>query len=258
MQDESDSPPPGILSISPFLSPSLAQRDGNAYEFKFLIPLDHAGAVQAWARAHMYLDPHGAPEEDGAYTTTTLYCDTPGLDVLRKSSTYKRRKYRLRRYGVNSLIYLERKTRIGDKVRKKRTSIPDGDLAQLAGPVSMENWDGHWFHRRVLSKGLGPSCALSYDRTAFYKQTDDGDMRLTIDRKMACQRLRSWELPLTVTGLPINTGMAVLELKYRNALPSLFKQGIEEFSLQPTPHSKYRSAMLAWGVSSSTTESAHA
>jgi hypothetical protein len=49
-----------------------------------------------------------------------------------------------------------------------------------------------------------------------------------------------------------------LELKYQTVLPTLFKELLELFGLQPSAHSKYRSALQAWGVSATRPELAYA
>jgi len=43
-------------------------------------------------------------------------------------------------------------------------------------------------------------------------------------------------------------GETVVELKFRSALPALFKQLIQELELTPNPVSKYRFAARAWGI----------
>src|SRR4051812_26013707 len=93
-----------------FSSPSLAP-DGTApaYELKFLLHEAQAQLVEAWARRRLMLDPHGEPALAGAYRTVSLYFDTPQLDVYQRTPSYKRRKFRVRRYGAAPLLFLERK-----------------------------------------------------------------------------------------------------------------------------------------------------
>jgi hypothetical protein len=249
---------PDVLPVGDFLSPALTSRQANAYELKFLVDRSAAAEIESWARERMMIDPHGHQHRNGAYTTTTLYCDTPHFDVFLKSPSYRRRKFRLRRYGDCFEAYLERKTKTGQRVRKRRTSIPLGELAFLEGAVSTEDWEGHWFHRRILLKGLGPSCALSYDRTAFGKPAEEGTMRLTLDRHIFSLRTGSWEFPNPGKGLPALRNQAILELKYQTVLPTLFKEVLEVFGLQPSAHSKYRSALQSWGVSATRSELAYA
>jgi len=257
MQDESGLPK--VIPVGAFLSPALSSRQADAYELKFVLDRKVANEVQAWACERMSIDPHGHAHRRGAYITTTLYCDTAHFDVFRKSASYRRRKFRLRRYGESFQVYLERKTKSGNLVRKRRTSIPLSELPFLESAVTTSDWEGFWFHRRVLRKGLGPSCVLSYERTAFGKPFDDGNIRLTLDRHLVSQRMPAWDFPRPGVGLPILTGQAILELKYQTALPTLFKDLLETFRLQPSANSKYRSAMLqTWDAMATRSELAYA
>src|SRR5947208_6777877 len=90
---------------APLLSPALTNGAGQAFELKFLLPADRAAAVEEWARRWLTPDPHG---QAGTYRVLSLYCDTPGLDVYHRAPGYRRRKYRLRRYGLAEVIHLER------------------------------------------------------------------------------------------------------------------------------------------------------
>src|SRR5579871_2483264 len=150
-----------------FLSPSLAapgEGAGPAFELKFLIDENAAQKVETWTATQLKPDPHGDPALDGAYHTTTLYLDTANLDVFHRSPSFKRSKHRLRRYGREPHVYLERKTKTGDKVRKQRSVVPDEELALLSAPLSVVTWPGHWFHRRMLDRGLRPAALIDYVR----------------------------------------------------------------------------------------------
>src|SRR6478736_4750673 len=93
---------------SPAVSPGLATRSlGAAFELKFRLTPAEAAFVEAWARKHLTPDHHGA---GGSYKVASVYCDTPGFDVFRRSAGFKRRKYRVRRYGDSPELFLERKT----------------------------------------------------------------------------------------------------------------------------------------------------
>src|SRR5438105_8753232 len=101
----------------PLESPSLSSSgngEGPAFEMKFLLQEPLARAVEACLGGRLPLDPHGDPALGGAYCTTTLYLDTVNLDVYRRTASFKRRKYRLRRYGDEPRIFLERKKRTAD------------------------------------------------------------------------------------------------------------------------------------------------
>ncbi len=193
-------------------------------------------------------DPHGDPALGGTYRTTTLYLDTPALDVFHRTPSFKRSKHRLRRYGTEPRVYLERKTKDGDRVRKLRNPIPDEELALLAAPLSVTTWPGHWFHRRLLDRGLKPSALVVYQRNAYIGSGSEGPFRLTLDRRMRGSRMAEWAVPAEDGGLPLLTGQVILELKFRVALPVLFKELVQAMRLDPSLVSKYRSCVSAWGV----------
>ncbi|MBI1915070.1 MAG: polyphosphate polymerase domain-containing protein [Planctomycetes bacterium] len=233
-------------------SPSLpepALGAGPAYELKFLVEEELARAAQAWASGRLAPDPHGDPELDGAYHTTTLYLDTPTFDVFQRRPSFRRSKHRLRRYGTEANIYLERKIKNGDRVRKQRKAIPVEEVTLLANPMSLVTWPGHWFHRRLLDRGLHPAALIAYERTAYIGAAVEGPLRLTLDRRLRGALAGEWAVPATEGGLPLLTGRVILELKFRSALPVLFKELVQALRLSPCAVSKYRSCMSVWGTS---------
>jgi hypothetical protein len=232
-------------------SPSLVSRSaamGPAYELKFLLDEAEALRVAGWAQGRLALDPYGDSALGGAYLTTSLYCDTPELDVYRRSPSYRRRKFRVRRYGLAPWVFLERKSKHGDRVAKRRTPIPDAELAPLAHPMSVVTWPSHWFHRSVTARRLRPACRIAYERTAFIGSCSEGPLRLTLDRRLRGMPAEAWNLSPVEGGLPLLMGQVILELKFFSALPLPFKQLVQELALTPSCISKYRLCREAWGV----------
>ncbi len=239
------SPDLAALAVpSPSLAPS--GEAAAAYELKFLLPDDRVSAVEEWARKRLARDPHGEPELGGAYRTTTLYCDTPLLDVLHGTPTYRRRKFRLRRYAAEPRIYLERKTRSGDRVRKRRSSIDEPEVARLGEGPGSPDWVGAWFHQRLRARGLRPACCLSYVRTAYVGTSAGGTLRLTLDRELRGAVANEWRVRVPEESEPFLVGSVICELKFHLALPLPFKELIEELQLAPGPVSKYKTCRRAW------------
>jgi hypothetical protein len=228
-------------------SPSLAPpgQSAAAYELKFLLPEARALEVEEWARGRFALDPHGQAELAGAYRTTTLYCDTPLLHVFRGMPAYRRRKFRLRRYAAEPTVYLERKTKRGDRVRKRRSLVEEPELAQLDQAPGAD-WAGAWFHKRLHARGLRPACCLSYVRTAYVGTSPDGPMRLTLDRYLRGAPANGWRVAVPEDGEPFLTGSVICELKFHLALPLLFKELVHQFHLAPTAISKYKTCRQGW------------
>jgi hypothetical protein len=242
-------------------SPSLAEPAGDrgpAYELKFLLDEARAREAEAWAAARLGPDPHGDPALGGAYRTTTLYLDTPALDVFHRMPSFRRSKHRLRRYGAEPRVFLERKAKDGDRVRKWRTAVPEGELALLAGPLAESAWPGQWFHRRLHERGLRPAALIVYERTAYVGAGAEGPMRLTVDRRLHGTTAGAWAVPAGAGGVPLLTDRAILELKFRLALPAPFKELVQTLRLNPGPLSKYRSCMTACGVPNGRGDAPHA
>ena len=216
-----------------------------AFELKFLVDETRAAEVEHWARQHLAGDPYGDPALGGAYHTNSVYCDTPELDVYHRSAWYRRRKFRLRSYGSASDVFLERKTRRGDQVAKRRTSISATELSVLAGPTAEETWPAYWFHRRILKRRLAPACQILYRRTAFVGPNLDEGLRLTLDRDLNGALVDCWSMT-TTAGIPLLAGQVILEFKFRAALPACFKQLIAAMNLNPASVSKYRLCRDAW------------
>jgi hypothetical protein len=232
-------------------SPSLTRRTdelGPAFELKFLVDEEVAAWVQAWAALRLELDPHADPALGGAYRTTSLYFDTPQLDVYHRTASYRRRKFRVRRYGAAPLAYLERKSKWGDQVEKRRTPLPEHELPRLMEPQSPEQWPGFWFHRRLTLRNLLPACKIVYHRTAYIGSTGAAPLRLTLDRNVRGLLSGGWALVPLDGGLPLLRGRAILELKFRAALPALFRELIAELRLTPGAVSKYRLCREAWDL----------
>lgn len=222
------------------LSPSLRGGDGPAFELKFLLG-EEAVAIENWARANLTPDPHG---RDGRYLTTSLYCDTPGLDVFHRNPGFKRNKYRLRRYETGEVIHLERKTRKGDQVRKRRDVVPLEHLPMLSAEAVDEGLPFFWFVRNLRKRGLVPAARVGYERTAFHGP----GVRLTIDRHVSGERTAAWDLSALSGGKPLLHGRSVLELKYQGMMPDLFRDLLATLPGRPPGGvSKYRLCMRQQG-----------
>jgi hypothetical protein len=233
------------------VSPSLAAGP-DAFELKFLLAAREAERVEAWARRRLSPDPHG---EGGTYRTTTLYLDTPYLDIYHKSPGYRRSKYRLRRYGRGEVVHLERKTRRGDRVRKQRELLPLSALPRLLDPDG-----GTWFGPHVRERLLRPVCRISYARTALVGGTPGGPVRLTLDRDVVGAAASDWAVPALLEGKELLPGTAVLELKFRSALPGVFRELLGTLPARPLTlpsppggggrggGSKYRRCVEAWNL----------
>jgi hypothetical protein len=229
------------------------------YEIKFLLGEATADLITEWARVHMSRDPVAACDERELYPVHSVYLDTPALGVFGRAGALRTRKYRLRRYGNEDTIWLERKAKVRGRVKKRRTAISEDQLACLCDQSPPPHWSGNWFRRRVKLRQLQPVCSVTYERFARVGLTPEGPIRLTLDRAIGGQGLRDievngWEVPRgSLAELQRLHGLCILELKYPTSLPALFKGVMADFALEPLKVSKFRTCMQTWVVPNDTT-----
>jgi hypothetical protein len=245
------------LTIAPrgtFLSPALARRFGGppAYEIKFLLDPARAAQVEQWARRSLSFDPYANPEHGFTYRIHTLYLDTAGQDMFRRVPGHKRHKFRVRRYGAEPVVYLERKSKTGDWVSKRRTKVEAAELPRLAEPLEDPGWPGFWFRRRVAFRRLQPTWRVSYDRVAHVGAGTNGTLRLTLDRQIQSGPAIGWEITELSDARPALSDQVIVELKYRAAMPASFKGLLVEMGLLPRQASKYRLGVASFSPGSMT------
>ena len=231
------------------MSPSTELRETREFasEIKFLVSPALAGQIRDWARGRLAPDPNAAGGSGDAYLVTSLYFDTGQFDVFHRKGSFSRSKYRVRRYGQSEVTFLERKLKTRGLLTKRRSVVEFDELARLANADPEPGWAGYWFHRRLLARGLGPRCQISYHRTARIAMTRYGPTRLTLDENLrALPAAGLWFSEQKGTCLLEN--QIILELKFRCEMPVLFKYLVEEFALNPQPVSKYRLAAVALGL----------
>jgi hypothetical protein len=218
-----------------------------ASEVKFIIPPAMAPGLLDWARRHLDADAHGQGPFGDQYDTTTLYFDTSRLDVFHRRGSFGRAKYRVRRYGQADLVFLERKLRKPGILSKRRTRIPMSALPELAGSPAQGGHQGaDWFRRRLTVRQLTPVCQISYRRVARQLETGGGLARLTLDSDLRASPMALVGFT-TADGVPFDDQGLILELKYRQYMPAIFRRLVEEFALHTQTASKYRLGMGALG-----------
>ncbi len=147
-------------------------------------------------------------------------------------------------------MFLERKSKWGDRVAKRRVAVPEHELPHLACPVAPLDWPGDWFHGSLVQRQLLPACQIVYERAAFVGAGADGPMRLTLDRRARGVLSDAWGVNAFEDGVSLLAGEAILEFKFRSALPAPFKELVHGMRLRPSTVSKYRLCREAWGVPS--------
>jgi hypothetical protein len=213
-----------------------------AREVKFLVHRELAQEIRDWAGRHMTPDVHGGGPNGDEYRVTTLYCDSDTLDVFHRNRSFGRAKYRIRRYGHMSDVFLERKLRTNRLLAKRRTLVSLGELDLLRAGWSPIGWAGGWFEDRVRFRGLRPTCQVAYRRTARVADVRGRLMRLTVDDDL--RAIGATEFAFRDDrGAQMLLQHVIVELKFAGDLPLLFQLLTERFQMQAGPISKYRLAL---------------
>ena len=233
------------------ISPSLNVRESREFasEIKFQVPEFAAQEILEWARSRFSPDPNANGDAHrGAYLITSLYFDTEDFDVYHRNGSFGRSKYRIRRYGPNQVVFLERKLKTRGLVSKRRGAVDVEELERLQEPEPDPGWPGFWYHQRLLARSLRPICQIGYRRTALVTMTKCGPIRLTLDRSIMAVPLTSARFTDFTPGTPISEEQVILEMKFRMDMPVIFKELVERLAIAPKRISKYRLAVEALGL----------
>jgi hypothetical protein len=231
------------------MSPSLQRENRErACELKFLITPQLAENVREWARHKLEPDPHGNGSAQDEYLITSLYFDTETFDVYNRRASFGRSKFRIRRYGVEGVVYLERKLKTNGFVSKRRSPAETAEIRRLSSIEADPKWLGSWYHRRLLLRRLKPVCQISYERTARVASTPHGPIRLTLDENLRAVAAREFHFQPDEQCQKVAPTNVVMEMKFRGDTPALFKELIEKFALSEKKMSKYRLAAVALGL----------
>ena len=219
-----------------------------ASEIKFLLDAATAQRVRDWARQYLACDPNGSGPFSDEYRTTSLYFDNEQFDTFHRRGSFGRAKYRVRRYGDDTTLFLERKLKANGYLHKRRAPVPLDALGSLdlAAPAATDA-RSQWFRRRLALRQLRPVCEVSYVRTARMSHDGASPMRLTIDEAVQARTAEGLRFAMA-PGHDALGRQCVLELKYVRTPPVLMKGLLEEFALQPAAVSKYRLSVEALGM----------
>ena len=232
------------------MSPSLEAGSGRrgAHEVKFRVSAGTAESIRVWAREFLEPDPYGGGPSGDVYRITSLYLDTPTFDVYFRRGSFGRAKFRIRRYDDGTRVFLERKLKAREMVRKLRSPVKAKELDHLEDESASRDWAGRWFHRRINLRALSPVCQISYTRTARLGRNEHGSIRLTLDQDLRAAPARGFAFDDSGGGLLLAGGDVILELKFRGEMPARFAELTAEFGLVRQALSKYRMAARALGV----------
>src|SRR5262245_35457343 len=174
------------------MSPSLARENREfAAELKFIVPSAVGAQIREWARAKLVADPNGLGENKDEYQIHSIYFDTEEFDVYHRRGSYGRSKYRIRRYGEELTIFLERKLRTNGMLTKRRSTVTLEELQKILQTQTNGECIGSLYQRRLLLRRLRAVCQIGYHRTARVFMSHTGPVRLTLDDQISAAPVSS-------------------------------------------------------------------
>jgi hypothetical protein len=216
------------------------------YEHKCVLELPVGMRILNRLGAFMRPDRHSNGER--GYEVTSLYVDTPELvhyhDVI--SGELKRVKFRLRKYcWSNTYVTLEAKHKLNRLTWKDRVQLKQTEALDIVSRP-WEHWERHElaaFTPSFVRQRHVPTVTVAYRRIALEELLRD-DFRVTLDFDMRAGAPEMFDREWRRTDLRmIPPGLAVLELKFRNRLPSWCARALDAEQLSATVFSKYLNAI---------------
>ncbi len=248
---------PRVPGPNPEAPPKSAPMDDQKTEFprhELKIVLDESALkkVTDWLRATPALAPDTFVGGDGRYLVHSLYFDSPSLAVYHRAEEDSGTKYRIRRYGDENVLWLERKRRKGTLVTKRRASCPMEKLdGVLKGTVTLGGF-ADTFVEEVKKQRYSPRLLVTYPRSAWVAE---GGARLTLDHGVQARKATK-EQPFSETGQVVSVSSdVILELKYDKTPPSVFTELLTLLGQEGGSFSKYRRGIEAVGMVMTRTKS---
>ena len=231
------------------------------YEHKFMVPAFVADALRERMRPFASLDANslaagtaknGAAARENRYLITSLYYDTPDLDLFEDSNTGVRRRFKLRvrRYGEqlgDSPVFFEVKHRVGDIIRKSRAFVPPlrwaRRLVEDHPDAKLPEID---FRSRVLTRRCQPTLLVRYAREV-WKGHIDSYVRVTFDTKLEYARVDEavlesagpWEPADDAVAFDDDDALVLIEVKFEQTVPRWLSLAIRDLGMRRQGFSKY-------------------
>ncbi|MHC1693820.1 MAG: polyphosphate polymerase domain-containing protein [Eubacteriales bacterium] len=182
---------------------------------------------------------------DGEYLVRSLYFDTPGDKALREKidGTNRREKFRIRRYGDNTVdLKLEKKSKVNGLCYKKSTPLsPDEVSAICTGDTGWMVTDGRELVVELYSKMKGqclcPKTIVEYVREPFVCSA--GNVRITFDRDIRTGLLSTDFLNNILPVVPVGNELVLLEVKYDAFIPDFLVKLLNIEGRRASACSKY-------------------
>jgi hypothetical protein len=237
----------------------------SRYELKYILGESYAQGVRDFVSPHLEPDPHARPDRGNTYVISSLYLDTPDLQLYRQTcqGIKNRFKLRIRFYDddPDHPAFLEIKRRVTDVIRKERATVTRGavrrvlrgdppDMSFLMGDVVNPKSGSALLNFCGLCDRIGAigQVYVSYLREA-YVSPDSDSIRVTFDRQLSATRYKQGaDLAVPTDGIDARVGGVILELKFTDRFPPWMREVVGEFNLMRSPAAKYMACVNAIGM----------
>lgn len=219
--------------------------DKYRHEFKYLCSESTACYLSNVLATVMEKDSNTC--ENGKYMIDSLYFDDYAKTCARENidGTDPRSKWRIRIYNNNSeMIRLECKQKQNGMGKKKSCIITKEELdALISADGALSEYMGRdelldEFIAKIMGWGYRPSVIVSYEREPFVSLL--GNTRITFDRKIiSSNEFSDFGKKKTYGRAVLSADMLVLEVKFDDFLPDVYRQIISSVALERTAFSKY-------------------
>lgn len=227
------------------------------YERKYLVPNERLDELRTRVKPFLRPDTFAPVNEKGLYqyTVRSVYYDTPEFNSLYEKweGVEVRKKLRIRGYDrqqADSMVFLEIKRKLGDRIWKNRAQVSYNDVHELlntgfangAGKnvKGRNEEDARKFLFNLYRYGYRPVNLIVYDREPFHGKFDPG-VRITFDKNIRCKMWPSLKDLYTNSGLRLVwKDFFILEIKYfENKMPTWARSVVQEFGLRHEALSKF-------------------
>lgn len=237
--------------------PTNAKLHFARFEFKYLLPEHLRRELESEIKYFMEFDPYVASIQDHYYVVRSLYFDDPYYSCYydKVDGIHTRHKFRVRTYtnDVNkqSPQFLEVKGRYNNLVLKHRVMLNDehhivrekGDRLISKILKSLPDSEvGQQFEYELYRKRLRPVALVDYYRRPYISRFDP-EFRLTFDSNLQGTLTKGMFPSSTETRRKMLTGYTVMEIKFRQHIPSWFHRLIQSYELRRVSVSKICEAM---------------
>ncbi len=228
--------------------------NSQRFEYKYLIGESQAGAVRAFALAHLCADSHTDAAHNNEYPVQSVYLDTADMSLYYETVTGERNRFKLRVRSydpcAHAPAFLEIKARKNEAVLKERAPVHKGALGRIVGSFCTMRGDlsdSSAAHVGALDRfcelcarlSARPRVVVRYRREA-YVDPDGGPLRVTMDRDVACAHTNGPVVdPDALEWVALAGESVVLEIKFTDTFPRWAREMVQALGLVRTSAAKY-------------------